>query len=110
MPVMKREISVGANATIDNVFAGSIYEFLKFDSALNFGMSGSATGLVATINTGSDTILEESPVNILTTFPKIPDDMDVQDVAQAGDRVVVRVRNTTAGALTLRALVQVIPV
>lgn len=110
MPIIRKEVSVAANSTIDNLFTGSIYEFLPYNAALNIGITGSATGLVATVNTGSDTIQEESPVNILTTFPKIPDDMDIQDVARGGERLVVKVRNTTAGALTVRALVQISPV
>ena len=83
MPIIKKEISVAANATNDNIFSGSIYEFLPWNASINLGLTGSATGLVATVNTGSDTVQEESPVNILTTMPKIPDDMDIQDVAAA---------------------------
>lgn len=110
MPIIKKELSIAANATNDNIFSGSIYEFLPWNASINLGISGSATGLVATVNTGSDTVQEESPVNILTTMPKIPDDMDIQDVAAAGERFVVKVRNTTAGALTVRALAQITPV
>jgi len=110
MPIIKKEISIAANVTNDNIFSGSIYEFLPWNASINLGLTGSATGLVATVNTGSDTVQEESPVNILTTMPKIPDDMDIQDVAAAGERFVVKVRNTTAGALTLRALAQITPI
>jgi len=110
MPVIKREVSVPANSTVDNIVAGSIYEFLPWNAAINLGMTASATGLVATVNTGSDTVQEESAVDILTTFPKIPDDMTVQDVARAGERFVVKVRNTTGGALTFRLLAQLNPI
>lgn len=110
MPIIKKELSIAANATNDNIFSGSIYEFLPWNASINLGITGSATGLVATVNTGSDTVQEESPVNILTTMPKIPDDMDIQDVAAAGERFVVKVRNTTAGPLTVRALAQITPV
>jgi hypothetical protein len=107
MPVIRKEISVGANSTVDNVISGSIYEFMPRNAALRMGNTASATGLVVTINTGSDTVLEESPVNPTTNFPVIPDDMDVSDVAAAGERLVIRVRNTTAGALTLFSLTQI---
>jgi len=109
MPIIKREISVPANSQVDNVVSGSIYEFLPWNASINLGMTGSATGLVATVNTGSDTVQEESPVDILTTFPRIPDDMTVQDVARGGERFVVKVRNTTGGALTFRLLAQLQP-
>lgn len=110
MPIIRKELSVAANSTVDNVFTGSIYEFLPWNAAINMGITGSATGLVATVNTGSDTIQEEAPVNILTTFPVIPDNMDIQDRARGGERLVVKVRNTTAGALTVRVLAQLQPI
>jgi hypothetical protein len=110
VPIIRKEVSVAANSTVDNLVTGSIYEFMPFNAALSIGMTGSATGLVGTVNTGSDTLLEESPLNIKATFPLIPDEMDLQDRTLAGERLVVRVRNTTAGALTVRLLVQISPV
>lgn len=110
MPIIRKEISVAANSTVDNIVTGSIYEFMPFNAALNIGMTGSATGLVATVNTGSDTLLEESPLTIKTTFPLIPDEMDLQDRTLAGERLVIRLRNTTGAALTVRALIQISPV
>ena len=110
MPQIRRETSIPANSTVDNIIDGSIYEFLPFNAALNIGANGSATGLVLTVNSGSDTVLEESPVNVSTNFPVIPDDMNIQDVAAAGERLVLKARNTTGGALTLRTLVQITPV
>ena len=110
MPLIKKEINVAANATVDNIFAGSIYEFLPWNASISLGMLGSATGLVATVNTGSDTVQEESPLSVGTVMPKIPDDMDVQDVAAAGERFVVKVRNTTGAALTVRAIAQIQPI
>lgn len=110
MPLIRKEQSIAANATLDNVVSGSIYEFLPWNAAINIGLNGSATGLVATINSGSDTVLEEAPVNVSTAFPVIPDDMFAQDVAAGGERLVIKVRNTTGGALTLRSLIQFTPV
>jgi hypothetical protein len=110
MPLIRREQTIAANATLDNVVTGSIYEFLPWNAAINIGLNGSATGLVATINSGSDTVLEEAPVNVSTAFPVIPDDMFAQDVAAGGERLVIKIRNTTGGALVLRSLIQFTPV
>lgn len=110
MPLVRKEISIAANAVLDNVMTGSIYEFLPWNAAVNIGLNGSATGLVATINSGADTVLEEGPINVGTVFPVIPDDMFAQDVAAGGERLVIKVRNTTGGALTVRALIQLTPV
>lgn len=107
MPVIQKEISIGANAVNDNILSGSSFEFLRSNSVVSIGMVGSATGLVANIQSGADIVLEESPLAVKTTMPQIPDEMYYNDVGVAGDRLVVRVRNTTAGALTVRAIVQV---
>lgn len=110
MPIVRKEESIAANGTLDNLFSGSIYEFLPWVASINMGLVGSATGLVATVTTGSDVVMEEAPINIsATAFPVIPDDMDIQDVARAGERVVVKVRNTTGGALTVRMVAQIQP-
>ena len=107
MPVIQKEISIAANAVNDNILAGSSFEFLRGNSVVSIGMVGSATGLVANIQSGADIVLEESPLLVKGTMPTIPDDMYYNDVGVSGDRLVVRVRNTTAGALTVRAIIQV---
>jgi len=107
MPVIQKEISLAANAVNDNILSGSAFEFLRGNAVVSIGMTGSATGLVANIQSGADVVLEESPLIVKTTFPVIPDDFAYNDVGVAGDRLVVRVRNTTAGALTVRAIIQV---
>lgn len=109
MPVIQKEISVGANAVVDNILSGSSFEFLRSNSVISAGIVGSATGLVANIQSGADIVLEESPLLVKTTMPTVPDDMFYNDVGVGGDRLVIRVRNTTAGALTVRAIVQVTP-
>jgi len=109
MPVIQKEISVAGNATVDNIISGSSFEFLRGNAVVSIGLAGSATGLVASIQSGSDIVLEEAPLLVKTTMPTVPDDMYYNDVGVLGDRLVIRVRNTTGGALTVRAIVQVTP-
>lgn len=109
MPVIQKEIVIAANATLDNAISGSSFEFLRGNAVVSIGAVGSATGLVASIQSGSDIVLEEAPLLVKTTMPTIPDDMYYNDVGTLGDRLVIRVRNTTAGALTLRLICQVTP-
>lgn len=109
MPVIQKELSIGASSANENILSGSAFEFLRGNSVVSIGLTGSATGLVANIQSGADIVLEESPLDIQTRFPKIPDEMYYNDVGVAGDRLVIRVRNTTAGALTVRAIVQITP-
>ena len=107
MPVIQKEVALAANETNENVLSGSAFEFLRRNSIVSIGATGSATGLFVTVQSGGDIVLEESPAAIKTTFPVIPDEMFYNDVGTVGDRLVVRVRNSTGGALTIRVLVQV---
>jgi hypothetical protein len=107
MPVIQREITVAANSANENILSGSAFEFLRGNSIVSIGLNGSAAGLVANIQSGADIVLEESQIGVKDAFPIIPDDMYYNDVGVAGDRLVIRVRNTTAGPLTIRAIVQV---
>lgn len=109
MPVIMREVSVAAGAVNENILAGSAFEFARQNSLVSMGISQSATGGFATINAGADVVAEEFAPPIATVYPIIPDDMYFSDVAAAGDRLVVRYRNPTVGALTVRVVCQVTP-
>jgi hypothetical protein len=110
MPVIQKEVSIAGNATLDNLISGSSFEFLRSNAIVSAGVVGSATGLVMSIQSGSDIVLEEAPLGIKTTMPVIPDDMYYNDAGVAGDRLVFRLRNTTGGALTARAVIQITPI
>lgn len=109
MPVIQSSVSIAANSTNDNVLTGSQFEFLPYDAYLEFGVNGSAAGLVADIYSGQDTIAEGMGVNTQNRFPVYPDDFPLNDVAAAGERIKLRARNTTAGALTLFFSVRITP-
>lgn len=98
---------------MDNVLAGSPFEFLPFDAIVTIGLtteSGATIGdIVADVYSGSD---------ILATGMKPPNtgpvdinrDMYLLDNALAGERLVVKIRNTTAAtARVVHWLVQVMP-
>lgn len=110
MPMIMIETSVAAGAVNNNLVSGSAFEFAKARQVVSIGLVQSATGGFATIQAGSDIIAEEFSVPILTTYPVIPDQMYFTDVMEAGDRLVLRYRNPTGGALTVRAVVQTSPV
>jgi hypothetical protein len=104
-----REVSVAAGDVNENILSGSAFEFARQNSLVSIGIAQSATGGFATINAGADVIAEEFAPPIATVYPIIPDDMYFSDVAAAGDRLVVRYRNPTGGALTVRVVAQVTP-
>jgi len=109
VPVIMRETSVAAGATNDNVISGSAFEFARTRQIVSIGVTASATGGFVTIQSGADVVLEESPPYVATVFPIIPDQMFFTDVMEAGDRLVIRVRNPTGGALVFRTIVQLTP-
>ncbi len=101
MPLIQAQVSLAANTVNDNVLTGSQFEFLPYNAALRFALNGSATGLVADVYSGQDVLAEQMGVNALNRVPINPDDFLLTDVAGGGERIKVRVRNTTGGALTL---------
>ena len=107
MPVIQKEVAILAGAANENILSGSAFEFLRRNAVVSIGLVGSATGLVANVQSGADIVVEESPLAVKTSMPIIPDDMYYNDVGVQGDRLVVRVRNTSGGTLTVRALVQI---
>lgn len=107
MPIISKEVSVPANSSVDNIFSGSAFEFARGPSIVSLGLTQSATGLQCQFTSGADVVVEESAPPIKTGFPVIPDEFYASDIAAPGDRFVLRARNTTAGALTLRAVLQI---
>lgn len=108
MSVIQRTTSIAANAVNENVLAGSTFEILQGRSVVSIGLTADATGLVNSVLIGSTVVLEESPVFIkANAFAVIPDEMYFNAAAVGNDRIVVRVRNTTGGAIIHRAIVQI---
>jgi hypothetical protein len=107
MPVIMRTTSIPANSVVDNTLAGSAFEFARGNSLVSIGVTQAATGLFVTIQAGADIVAEEFEPPILTRYPIIPDEMYFSDVAAAADRLVVRVRNSTGGAVIARTTCQV---
>lgn len=124
MPVILNSASIAAGAVNANVIAGSAFEFARVQSIYSIGIYSAAAGLFCTIQGGSDIIAEEFPVPVsgtaasnpsgaaMTTtsqWPVVPDSMYFTDVLNPGDRLVMRVRNPTAGAVVVAFLVQISP-
>lgn len=109
MPVIQNSVSVAANSANDNVLAGSQFEYLPYNARISFGMNGSATGLLVDVYSGADIVAESFAINSQNRFPVSPDDFVLMDVAAAGDRLKIRARNTTGGALTLFYSVSILP-
>lgn len=110
MPVIQQTISVPANGVVDNAIQGSQFEFMPYDAALRFGLSASAVGLVADVYSGQDVLAEQMAVAPTNRLPINPDDFVLSDVAGAGERIKVRLRNTTGAAIGLNFSVIIDPI
>lgn len=98
--VIQGSVSVGIGAVVDNLLANSQFEFLPDDSLLEFGLMGDANGadLRVDVFSGQDVLMESAPMGAANRMPLYPDDFILQDVAAAGERIKIRVRNTSAAA------------
>lgn len=100
MPVIQGSASVALSSVNDNVLTGSQFEFLPYNASLEFGVNGDANGgdLRVDVYSGQDVLMENAPMSVQARIPIYPDDFQLTDVAMAGERIKIRVRNTSAAA------------
>lgn len=92
--------NLAAGAANNNVLAGSAFEFVGRQSLVRFWAVGDAAGAArATIQSGSDVMMEESPISRAARFPVYQDDLTAEDVAMPGDRLKLALRNTGGVAI-----------
>ena len=89
--------------------SGSQYEYLPFPAAIEIGIIADATGVLATVSSGSDVLQEEGPVQIgtINVQPKYPDDFFLTDLAAAGDRLKVQLRDTSGVARVVMTVIKI---
>jgi hypothetical protein len=98
--IMTEVSTVVANTTSLNLCAGKSAEFVKEPSVVTLSATGSAVGLYATMIVGEEVVVDDQPIPLTNRFPIVPDDTLAQGGAFPGDRVNVRLRNSTGGNLT----------
>src|SRR5262245_7171885 len=100
-----------AGTIVPNVLSGSAYEFAPFHARADIAVVGNAAGdQRVTVQTGSDVLLEESPISRQNRVPVWPDDYSLSDVVAKGDRIKIQVRNTGAGAVDTFFAVRLTPI
>jgi len=113
MPSLPFSRSVAAGA-VDTPLAALAwaYEQLPYPAQVTVLLRTTATGVLAALMAGSESIQDETPIQSGGTAGVTPSPLNttpIEFVAGAGDRIAVRIRNTTAGALTVDGLVKVDP-
>ena len=111
MPTIQNRVSVAGLGTNDNVLTGSQYEFLPFDAQLEFGICGDANAadLRVDVYSGQDVLMENAEPSAQNRIPIYPDDFGLTDVAGAGERIKIRVRNSNAAPRTLFYSLRITP-
>lgn len=107
--LINNSVSVGATSEVANVISGSQFEFLPFPALIEIGLVASATGLITNVTVGTNVLLFESQPSLANRFPIYPDDYTLNETVMAGSRLVIKVRNTTGGALTLFYSIKITP-
>jgi len=82
---------------------------IPFPGVIELGIIATTVGVVVSILSGPETLLEESNVSgggVIGVFPIFPDQIELEDEVAAGDLIKVRYRETLAATpsvmMTLR--------
>jgi len=109
MPFFQNEQTIAANGTVQNILAGSVFEYAPYDATILVGFTAAATGILINVTTGSDVVAEPFPPFVATLFPINPDQMMVADLVRQGERIVFTARNTTGAGIIVRTALQMVP-
>jgi hypothetical protein len=101
--------SVAANTTTGNILAGKNKEFLEEPSVLTIGCCAAAIGMRMTCVIGTEVVVDDQEVSTANHMPIFPDDVTAEAGGFGGDRVTIRLRNTTAGAIVVWTKVNIAP-
>lgn len=110
MPLVQVSAALTTGTTVENVLAGSQYEFLPYHARIDVAINGSAAGLIADAYSGQDVLVERMQVGAQNRFPVMPDDFTLSDIAAAGERLKVRIENPTGGTLSHFTAVRITPI
>lgn len=111
MPTIRRTTTLGANGT-GFPLQGSQYEYLPFNAVIQAAILADAGDSVsASMFSGSDVLLEDAELDTLAVATPIqfPENYEIQDVAAAGERIGVTLRDTSGAGGTVRTVVRITP-
>jgi len=96
---IQKTVTLAAATAIDNLLAGSIYEWMQSDAILNLGFVADDVGLVISFFINGEMIAEDLIPTVDTTAraPRTNEDYPITDEPiLGGSKLTVKVRNTTA--------------
>lgn len=107
MPSLPFTQSIAAGATFDPLDTWN-FQYAPTAGIISILQNATAVGLLATITSGSDQLAQESPVPAGGTSGVIPSQFSVApiiDRVKKGDRLSIRYRNPTGGAIIVNGIV-----
>ena len=104
------QTTIAANSVNDNVLAGNQFEFLNQNAVLEYGIVAAAAGLEVDVLISERAITTRMLPSTQNRVPIYDEDFTVRTGALAGDRQIVRARNTTGGNIVLFTSVRMTPV
>lgn len=112
MPLISSTDSLLTGVVVDNILAGSQFEFLPYDAFLEFGIVGDGVlgDFIVDVYSGQDVLMESGVISILDRMPVYPEDFSLNDAAAGGERIKIRVRNSSAGTLVVNTAVKITPI
>lgn len=111
MPTFRYSILFVASTT-QNPLAGWQYEYLPWPARIEHLSRSTTAGNVQTITSGSETIVEESPVQAGGTIGVTPSPLNTPAdswIGAAGDRLKINIREVLAGTPTVDGVIEVTP-
>lgn len=111
MPTFRFSSSVAAGGTFDPLTEWQ-YRYLPWPAQVFVLARATAIDMLQTYTSGSETIVEESPVQAGGTAGETPAALTTTPdewMAAAGDLLKLRYRNSSAGAITIDGVIQVEP-
>ena len=107
--MMQDRQSIAAGATVVP-FNGNVHEFLERDSLCEFAINGAATGLTFDLLIGTRTIVSGGYASEINRMGQYPEDFGISGGGLAGEKITLRVTNTTAGAVVCFSSCKLTPV
>jgi hypothetical protein len=112
MATIQRQDTIALTSTTTNIIAGSKFEFAGMDQILNLGFAAEGTGLLISVALNDQVICEDvwPSIKAANLPPIMPDDYPVTGEGMVhGDRLTIKVQNTTGAAIKLITAVNITP-
>lgn len=111
MPMIQKRIVLAANGN-QSALTDDQFETLPYDCKVEIGLLTDASGVLATVLSGSDLLQDEGPVPIaaINVAPVYPDNFTLEDVAAAGERLKIRLRDTSGAQRIVMVSVKITPI